>query len=103
MTDNTGGWVATHRSPREGMDAWTDPDPAAAPSSELDGQVDVQLVDTAGEWAKVRGVNGWESWVDGRLLLQIDHSGAPGDTRAYVLAAIWVAVMVVLAVMGWAS
>ena len=96
----TTAWAATHRSPREGMDAWANPDPAAEPSAELDGGVDVQLVTTAGEWAQVRGQNGWEGWVDGRLLEQVDTSGAAGDQRAYILLGIAVVVLIVLAIMG---
>ena len=82
------------------MDAWTDPDPAAPPSSELAGRVEVAVVATAGEWAQVRGENGWEGWVDGRLLEQIDTSDAPGDQRAFILLGIAVAVLIVLAIMG---
>ncbi len=82
------------------MDAWSDPDPEAAPSSELEGRVEVQVITTAGEWAQVRGANGWEGWVDGRLLEQIDTSGAAGDQRAYILLAVAVVVLIVLAVMG---
>ena len=93
-------WAATHRAPSEGMDAWSDPDPAAAPASELEGKIEVQVVETAGEWAKVRGQNGWEGWVDGRLLEQIDTSGEAGDQRAYLLLGVAVAVLIVLAVLG---
>ncbi|MDJ0954833.1 MAG: SH3 domain-containing protein [Acidimicrobiia bacterium] len=97
---SSAAWAATHRAPSEGMDAWSDPDPEAAPSSELEGRVEVQVITTAGEWAQVRGANGWEGWVDGRLLEQIDTSGAAGDQRAYILLAVAVVVLIVLAVMG---
>lgn len=100
MTDTTAGWAATHRAPDEGMDSWSNPDPAAPPVSELAGQAEVQVVGVAGVWARVRGQNGWEGWVDGRLLEQIDRSGAPGDQRAYVLLGVAIAVLVVLAVLG---
>ena len=100
MTDKTTGWAATHRAPREGMDAWSTPDPAAQPASELDGGVEVQVLETAGEWAKVQGNNRWEGWVDGRLLEQLDPSDAPGDQRAYILLAVAIAALIILAVMG---
>lgn len=102
MTENTAGgvWAATHRAPREGLDAWTSPDPGAQPSSEVAGQVELAVVETAGAWAQVRGQNGWEGWVDGRLLEQIDTAGAGGDRRAYILLGIAVVVLVVLAVLG---
>jgi hypothetical protein len=99
MTDFA-AWAATHRAPREGMDAWSTPDPGVEPVTELDGGAEVQLISTAGEWAQVRGQNGWEGWVDGRLMEQIDTSGAPGDQRAYVLLAVAVVALIVLAVMG---
>jgi len=103
MTETNSGWAPTHRSPRQGMDAWAAPDPGATPSSELEGHVEVQVAETAGEWARVRGENGWDGWVDGRLLEQLDSSGAPGDKRAYILLAVAVVVLIVIAVMGWTS
>ncbi|MDX2342728.1 MAG: hypothetical protein QNL12_02785 [Acidimicrobiia bacterium] len=103
MTGTTTGWAATHRAPREGMDAWTNPDPATQPSSELEGRVEVQVTSTSGEWAQVGGENGWEGWVDGRLLEQIDTTGAVGDRRAFVLLGVSVVVLVVLAILGMAG
>lgn len=102
MTENTAGgvWAATHRAPREGLDAWTSPDPGANPASEVAGRVELTVVETTGAWARVRGQNGWEGWVDGRLLEQIDLAGGAGDQRAYVLLALAVVVLVVLAVLG---
>jgi SH3-like domain-containing protein len=82
------------------MDAWTTPDPTAATATELAGRVEVVVVTTLGEWAQVRGENGWEGWVDGRLLEQLDPAGAAGDQRAYILLGIAVAVLIVLAVIG---
>jgi hypothetical protein len=99
MTANaTGAWEATHRAPREGLDAWTEPNPEAAPAGEVAGQVELQVVGTAGAWAQVRGQNGWEGWVDGRLLEQLDPES--GDQRAYVLLAVAVVVLIILAVLG---
>jgi hypothetical protein len=85
------------------MDAWSHPDPAAQPSSELDGRVDVQIMETAGEWAKVRGQNGWEGWVDGKLLERIDPNGGSDDRRALMLLAIALVVLLVLAVLGFTA
>jgi hypothetical protein len=103
MTSPAADWAATHRAPREGMDAWSDPDPAAPPTSALEGKVEVQVTETTGEWANVRGENGWEGWVDGRLLEQLDLSGAPGDQRALILLGIAVVALIVLAIMGVAG
>lgn len=98
-----GVWAATHRAPREGIDTWTNPDANAAPSSELEGGVEMQVIRTAGAWAQVRCENGWEGWVDGRLLEQIDVSGAGGDRRAYILLGVAVAVLIALAIIGLAG
>ncbi|MDJ0498772.1 MAG: hypothetical protein QNJ89_13145 [Acidimicrobiia bacterium] len=102
MTDTFAatGWAPTHRAPPEGMDAWQAPDPASGPSDDLAGKVELVVVEESGAWAKVRGENGWEGWVDGRLLEQLDPSGRNPDLRAYVLFGVAVAVLVVLAVLG---
>lgn len=102
MTESAvgGAWVATHRAPREGLDAWASPDPEVAPSSEVAGQVELAVVASAGAWVRVRGQNGWEGWVDGRLLEQVDSSGGAGDRRAYLLLGVAVVVLVVLAVLA---
>jgi hypothetical protein len=102
MTESTvgGAWAATHQAPREGLDAWTSPDPGAQPSSEVAGQVELAVVETAGAWARVLGQNGWEGWVDGRILERIDSSGNTGDRRAYILLGIAAMVLIVLAVLA---
>jgi hypothetical protein len=74
------------------------PDPRVEPSSEVEGKVELQVLDAAGAWARVRGENGWEGWVDGRLLDKLDSGG--GDRRAYILLGVAVAVLIVLAVLG---
>jgi len=101
MTNATAGWAATHRAPREGLDAWEHPDPSAPPASELEGGAELQVIESSGEWARVVGDNGWEGWVDGRLLEQIGEGNE--DMRAYVLLGIALLVLIVLAVMGWTS
>jgi hypothetical protein len=62
--------------------------------------VDIQPAMIARVWAKVRGENDWEGWVDGRLLEQLDPSGRNPDRRAYVLLGVAVAVLVVVALLG---
>jgi SH3-like domain-containing protein len=83
------------------MDAWEVPDPAAAASSELEGGVEVQVAETSGEWAKVVGENGWEGWVDGRLLEQLGDGA--GDRKAFILLGIALAVLLILAILGWTA
>jgi hypothetical protein len=61
----------------------------------------MQLMDTAGVWAQVRTDNGWMGWVDGRLIEIVGAAGVGGgDSRAWVLLGIAIAILVVLAVLG---
>jgi hypothetical protein len=85
------------------MDAWQTPDSSGAPSDDLAGKVGLVVLEEAGAWAKVRGENGWEGWVDGRLLEQLDPTGHNPDLRAYVLLGIAIVVLIVLAVLGLAG
>lgn len=61
-------FVATHVVPAAGMPAWAEPDPAAAPVATLAGGVELRVVGETGAWARVVAGNGWEGWVDGRIL-----------------------------------
>lgn len=99
MTNIT-GWARTHRVPREGMDAWSEPEATSPPTADLEPRIAMQLLGTAGAWAQVRGENGWEGWVDGRLLEQIDDNGV-GDRRAFVLLGVAIAVLIVLAAVAF--
>ena len=63
-----GGWRPTHVTPPGGLTAWDRPDAAAAPVP-VDAGVEVELVQTWGDWAEIRAANGWTGWVDHRLLL----------------------------------
>lgn len=64
-----GGWKPTHVVPTGGMSAWDAPDPARAPATGLSAGVELMVMAHPGEWAQVRGSNGWTGWVDGRLLV----------------------------------
>lgn len=94
-------WAPTHRAPPEGMDAWPNPDAATPPDNDLAGGVELQVMAEAGAWVRVRGENGWEGWVDGRLLEQVDPSGGNPDMRAYILLGIALFVLIVLAVLAF--
>jgi RsiW-degrading membrane proteinase PrsW (M82 family) len=63
------GWQPTHLVPPGGMPAWLAPDPAQPPIAVLPERLDLVLEGSAGAWAHVRAVNGWQGWVDGRLLI----------------------------------
>jgi hypothetical protein len=61
-------WAPTHRVPAEGLDAWQEPDPAAAPIARLDAGLEVRVERTDGAWAQIVCENGWSAWVDDRRL-----------------------------------
>ena len=73
---------ASHTVPGSGLAAWIAPDPQASPVSRLDPYLDVQLLEQRVDgWGHVRCSNGWEAWVDGRLLQAMPTSaGPPPDT-----------------------
>ena len=64
-------YEATHRVPWTGMHAWSGPDLRLAVVAILDPDLDVGVLGWHGDWAHVRCSNGWEAWVDGRLLVPI--------------------------------
>jgi hypothetical protein len=59
----------THAVPARGMPAWATPDPTFPAVATLDPWLPVQVVEWWGEWAHIRCSNGWEAWVNGRLLV----------------------------------
>jgi hypothetical protein len=62
------GWRPTHRIPPDGLPAYAEPDPKAAASAQLPGNLAVAVIEERGSWAHVTAENGWEGWVDGRGL-----------------------------------
>src|SRR3954452_18153057 len=62
-------WQGTHAVDGRGAPAWSDPDPALAPTATLDPRLEVQLVELRADgWAHVVCSNGWPAWVDGGRL-----------------------------------
>lgn len=61
-------FVATHVVAAPGQLAWVHPDPAEEPVATLAAGVELRVVGESGAWARVVAANGWEGWVDGRLL-----------------------------------
>ena len=62
-------WTPSHRVPPQGMQAWAAPDPNGAVIATLGGHLPVQVTEIRGAWAHVLCSNGWNGWVDGRLLV----------------------------------
>lgn len=63
-----GAFVATHRVPAGGMQAWDVPDGSSPVKAELAARVELRVDEERGAWARVTGSNGWTGWVDGRRL-----------------------------------
>lgn len=65
----TPGFVPTHTVPASGLPAWAAPDPNTAAVANLDAWLGVQVVAWQGDWAEILCANGWQAWVNGRLLV----------------------------------
>jgi serine/threonine-protein kinase PknK len=66
---STLSFVPTHAAPERGLPAWSTPDPTYPAVATLDPWLPVQVLRWWGEWAHIRCANGWEAWVNGRLLV----------------------------------
>ncbi|HEY1167893.1 MAG TPA: hypothetical protein VGE81_02765 [Candidatus Limnocylindrales bacterium] len=62
-------WSPTHFVPAGGLPAWDYPDPSRQPMVVLNPGLGLVVDAVAGDWARVRAVNGWQGWVDGRRLI----------------------------------
>jgi len=67
----SGGFAVTHVAPREGLQVWRQPDPAGQVISQVQGGVQLQLLERRGAWARVAFSNGWSGWVDGRRIVEV--------------------------------
>ena len=61
----------THRAPSSGLATRERPDPGRRPNNRIEAGLDLQLIERADGWARVRCSNGWETWVDGRYLADL--------------------------------
>lgn len=64
-------FAPTHRAPATGLGTREQPDPTLQPSNRIDPGLDIEVLERAGDWARVRCSNGWEIWVDGRYLVAL--------------------------------
>jgi hypothetical protein len=62
-------YAPTHVVPAGGLPAYERADPSAPVVARLDPQLEVQLAERLGDWARIVCSNGWGAWVDGRYLL----------------------------------
>jgi hypothetical protein len=60
---------AMFMTPPMGLPAWTDPNPSLPPYVVVPPSVPLSLQKRSGDWALVRGGNGWSGWVDARALI----------------------------------
>jgi hypothetical protein len=66
--------------PPRGLDARSTADPNAPVAARLDAGLPVTVAERQGDWARVVCSNGWEAWVDGRLLVAPGSPAASGAT-----------------------
>ena len=69
---DTGVWTPTHTVPAGGLDTYAGPSDAN-PSERLDGGLEVQVDERAGNRAHVVCSNGWSCWVEGAELQAIGN------------------------------
>jgi hypothetical protein len=63
-----GIWRPTHVAPATALPGWATPDGSQTPAAVIPPGAELVLVERRDSWARVRGVNGWTGWVDGREL-----------------------------------
>jgi hypothetical protein len=85
-------FAPTHHVPDGGIASWSSPDPQRGADGRLAGGLPVRLLEENTGWAHVRCTNGWETWVDARLLV----AGASGGTSPPV----WSPLTVWLGIVG---
>lgn len=59
----------SHHVPWTGLPAWPTTNAGPEPVATLDPDLDVEVLEWSGDWARVRCRNDWEAWVDGRQLV----------------------------------
>ncbi|MGH2712103.1 MAG: SH3 domain-containing protein [Actinomycetota bacterium] len=70
------GFQPTHLVPKGGTRAWAAADASADPIASLHAKTELQVLERDGAWARVQAENGWEGWVDGRVLVPVEARAA---------------------------
>ncbi|MGH2691262.1 MAG: membrane protein insertion efficiency factor YidD [Actinomycetota bacterium] len=70
-------WMATHAVPADGASVWDQPDPSLDAREEVAGGLQVRLVESRGDWARVTAENAWTGWVDARRLEAVQAPAEP--------------------------
>ena len=89
------GWTAwgdgrlllplTRFVPASGLMTFAAPDPSQSPGNQLDGGLDLSVVEQRPDgWARILCSNGWSAWADGRLLLDMPPTAALDHAPAQV-------------------
>jgi tetratricopeptide (TPR) repeat protein len=73
----TAAWAPTHQAPPTGVAAYATPESTQSPVANLDGGLLLERLDTTGTWTHVRCENGWECWVETRLLVPLGTPWTP--------------------------
>lgn len=68
---------ATHTIPRTGLPMWAEPDPSQPALATLAAGTEARATEERGQWVKIELANGWEGWVDARLLVKPEPAPAP--------------------------
>jgi hypothetical protein len=69
------GFSPTHAAPHDGLPAWSTPDPSK-PTQPIPPDLEVEVADRFGDWARVVCSNGWTAWVDGTRLIDVTEARA---------------------------
>jgi hypothetical protein len=70
-------FVAGYTAPAGGLAAWAQPSAAAPSIAHIEARVELHLVERSGDWAHIECSNGWQAWVDARLLAPVAATPAP--------------------------
>lgn len=81
-------FVPGYAAPPGGMSAWTQPDGSAQPAAHIEARVELQLLERTGDWARIVCSNGWQAWVDGRLLAPVAPVAPAGPVATAMAPAV---------------